>query len=122
MALPGDFRSFELDYFKKLLVIRALRPDRMTTALTKFFTKELPNGEAFTQCDAALSNLGILESAYEDASATVPMYLILSPGANPVKDVEDLQKNQEKAMKMKITIHWVSMGQGQETNAFNRLQ
>jgi dynein heavy chain len=37
VPLPGDYRGLEQDYFKKLLVLRTLRPDRMTTALTKFF-------------------------------------------------------------------------------------
>jgi dynein heavy chain len=44
MPLPGDYRSLEADYFKKLLVIRTLRPDRMTTALNKFIAQSLPNG------------------------------------------------------------------------------
>lgn len=34
VPLPGDYRSFEGDqYFKKLLIIKSLRPDRMTSAL-----------------------------------------------------------------------------------------
>lgn len=37
VPLPGDFRQFEQEhYFKKLLIVKCLRPDRMTSALTKF--------------------------------------------------------------------------------------
>lgn len=55
VPLPGDYRSLENDFFKKLLVIRTLRPDRMTTALNKFISGALPNGSQFTECDASLS-------------------------------------------------------------------
>jgi len=60
VPLPGDYRGLENEYFKKMLVIRTLRPDRMTTALTRFFNKALPNGTAFTECDSSLGALGIL--------------------------------------------------------------
>jgi len=56
VPLPGDFRQFEGDlYFKKLLIVKCLRPDRMTSALTKFLQNALPNGKAFTECDSSLS-------------------------------------------------------------------
>jgi len=51
VTLPLDYRALENDYFKKLLVIRTLRPDRMTTALTRFIKETLPRGTDFTECD-----------------------------------------------------------------------
>jgi len=33
-----------------------------------------------------------LTSAYSDSTPTTPIYFILSPGANPVKDVEMLAR------------------------------
>jgi len=122
VALPGDYRGLENEYFKKLLVIRTLRPDRMTTALTKFFTKALPNGTAFTECDSSLGALGILQAAFKDTSPVVPLYFILSPGANPIKDVEELCKTQNPPINLKTSFHLVSLGQGQEENAFARLE
>lgn len=38
-------------YFKKLLVIRCLRPDRITVALTHFIRKVLPQGDQFVEMD-----------------------------------------------------------------------
>jgi dynein heavy chain len=37
--------------FKKLLVLRCLRPDRITVALTDFIKKVLPEGQAFVEMD-----------------------------------------------------------------------
>ena len=76
--------------FQKLLVIRVLRPDRVTTALDNFVRKTLPAGDDFVDCDASLSSTGVLEMAYQDSSSITPIFFILSPGANPVKDVEAL--------------------------------
>jgi len=79
----------------------------------------LPNGTAFTECDAGLGQVAILESAYEDSTPTIPMCFILSPGANPIKDVEELCK--KKGIK-KNEFHLVALGQGQDVNAFNKLE
>jgi len=120
VALPGDYRALENDYFKKMLVIRTLRPDRMTIALSKFVSKALPNGTAFTECDSSLGAFGVLQDAFSDTSTTVPLYFVLSPGANPIKDVEDLCRANK--IDLKTSFHIVSLGQGQEGNAFARLE
>lgn len=74
--------------FQKLLVIRCLRPDRITSALDNFIRKTLPNGNSFVDCDSTSSFFQVLHSAYTDSTPTTPIFFILSPGANPVKDVE----------------------------------
>jgi len=89
-SLPLDWRTLEKRPFQKLLVVRAMRPDRVTTALNNFIKKILPDGQSFVECDSALSQYGVLEQAYSDSSTTTPIFFILSPGANPVKDVERL--------------------------------
>jgi dynein heavy chain len=59
-------------------------------ALTNFIREALPKGEEFVNCDASLSFLQVVDSAYNDSSPTTPIYFVLSAGANPVKDVEAL--------------------------------
>ena len=89
-ALPLEWRSLESQPFQKLLVVRCMRPDRVTTALNNFIRNTLPKGGDFVDCDAALSSIGVLELAFQDSSSITPIFFILSPGANPVKDVESL--------------------------------
>ena len=89
-ALPLEWRSLESQPFQKLLVVRCMRPDRVTTALSNFIRNTLPKGGDFVDCDAALSSIGVLELAFQDSSSVTPIFFILSPGANPVKDVEAL--------------------------------
>jgi dynein heavy chain len=120
VPLPGDYRGLDSEYFKKMLIVRTLRPDRMTTALNRFISSNLPNGSAFTECDASLSSVGVLDSAYQDSGTTIPIYFILSPGANPIKDVEELCKGY--GINPKNQFHLVALGQGQEKNALDKLE
>jgi dynein heavy chain len=73
--------------FKKLLVIRCLRPDRITVALTKFIRDTLPKGDEFVDMDSKSSFVDILSSAIIDSEPQTPIFFILSPGADPVKEV-----------------------------------
>jgi dynein heavy chain len=90
--LPLDWKKLEQMPFEKLLVVRALRPDRTTTALDNFIRRVMPNGNEFVDCDSTSNSKQILASAYKDSSTTTPIYFFLSPGVNPVEDVEYLAK------------------------------
>jgi len=62
----------------------------------------------------------VLVSAYTDSTPTTPIFFILSPGANPVKDVEQLcRKNGVDPNKY---LHTVALGQGQDIVAMNKLE
>lgn len=90
--LPLDWKKLESMPFEKLLVVRALRPDRTTTALDNYIRKVMPRGDEFVDCDSTSNSKQILESAYKDSTTTTPIYFILSPGVNPVEDVEYLAR------------------------------
>jgi dynein heavy chain len=110
VKLPLDWRKLEQMPFQKLLVVRVLRPDRMTTALNNFIQKTLPNGIDYVECDSTSSPFQILYSSYLDSTPTTPIYFILSPGANPVVDVENLcRKVGVDPAKM---LHTVALGDG----------
>ena len=79
--------------FKKLLVLRCLRPDRITVALTSFIKVALPNGESFIDMDSKLSFSDILKETIQDAEPTIPIFFILSSGSDPVKEVEKNSAN-----------------------------
>ena len=104
--------------FQKLLVVRVLRPDRITTAMDNFMRKTLPKGDEYVDCDSTSNFFQILHSSYLDSTTTTPIYFILSPGANPVVAVETLAKGQGVDLKH---VHKISLGQGQDVVAMNKL-
>lgn len=91
---------------QKLCMMRALRPDRMTYAIRNFIEEKM--GTQYVegrQIDFAKS--------YEESGPATPVFFILSPGVDPLKDVETLGR------KMGFSIdnnnfHNISLGQGQE--------
>ena len=109
-TLPLDWRSLDQTPFQKMLIVRCLRPDRCSVALTSFIRHTLPDGDNFVNVDGSLSFLQMLNQAYADSSPTVPVYFILSPGANPVKDVEALARS--VGIDPVKQLHLVSLGQG----------
>jgi dynein heavy chain len=117
--LPLDWKKLEQTPFQKLLVIRVLRPDRITTALDNFVRRTLPNGDDYVDCDSTSSFFQVLTSSYLDSTPTTPIYFILSPGANPVKDVEDLARKQ--GIDPAKMLHTIALGQGQDVVAMNKL-
>ena len=118
--LPLDWASLDKTPLKKLLVLRCMRPDRIMVALKDFVAMTLPNGKNYTECDGSSNSLAILENTLLDASTTTPLYFILSPGADVVADVDKLAKRggYEKG----ISYHNVSMGQGQDVIAMEKLE
>jgi dynein heavy chain len=117
--LPLDWKKLEQMQFQKLLVIRVLRPDRITTALDNFVRRTLPNGDDYVDCDSTSSFQQVLMSSYSDSTPQTPIFFILSPGANPVKDVEMLaKKNGIDPVKQ---LHTIALGQGQDVIAMNKL-
>ncbi|XP_058791425.1 dynein beta chain, ciliary [Phymastichus coffea] len=91
---------------QRLCMLRALRPDRMTYAIVAFIEEKL--GARFVE-----SRTVEFAKSYEETSPSTPIFFILSPGVNPLKDVEDLGR------KLGFTsdaqnFHNVSLGQGQE--------
>ncbi|XP_043549538.1 dynein axonemal heavy chain 11 isoform X1 [Chiloscyllium plagiosum] len=94
---------------QKLIMMRALRPDRMTYAIRKFVEEKL--GTKYIegrQIEFAKS--------FRESDPASPIFFILSSGVNPLKDVEALGN------KLGFTIdsgklHNLSLGQGQEAIA-----
>ncbi|XP_073781562.1 dynein axonemal heavy chain 11 isoform X2 [Danio rerio] len=104
---PQDWKT--KSPLQRLIILRAIRPDRMTYALRNFIEDSL--GPKYVH----ISHMEF-EKCFEECSPTTPVFFILSPGVNPVKDVEKL------GLKLGFTtdrgnFHNVSLGQGQETVA-----
>ncbi|XP_057571174.1 dynein axonemal heavy chain 17 [Hippopotamus amphibius kiboko] len=98
---------------QKLCIVRCMRPDRMTYAIKNFVEEKM--GSKFVEGRSVE-----FSKSYEESSPSTPIFFILSPGVDPLKDVEALGK------KLGFTIdngklHNVSLGQGQEVVAENAL-
>jgi dynein heavy chain len=110
--LPLDWRELDRTPFVKLLVIRAMRPDRMSSALTRFVADVLPDGPLFTEFDRQLTSFQILGECFADSAPSTPIYLILSPGSDVVADVDRLARR--VSMEKGVSYHNISLGQGQD--------
>nr|XP_043887070.1 dynein axonemal heavy chain 11 [Solea senegalensis] len=94
---------------QKLIMMRALRPDRMTYALRNFVEEKL--GVKYTE-----GRKTEFAKSFKESGPASPVFFILSPGVDPLKDMESLGR------KLGFTIdlgklHNVSLGQGQEAVA-----
>ncbi|XP_050294546.1 dynein beta chain, ciliary-like [Anthonomus grandis grandis] len=108
---PGEWKNKTT--LQKLCIMRCLRPDRMTYAVTLYIEEKL--GTKYITARSVA-----FEKSYEETSAATPVFFILSAGVNPLKDVEMMGK------KLGFTFdsgnfHSVSLGQGQEIVAENAM-
>ncbi|XP_063983406.1 dynein beta chain, ciliary [Diachasmimorpha longicaudata] len=94
---------------QRLCMLRALRPDRMTYAISVFIEEKL--GVRYVEGKTVE-----FSKSYEETSPSTPIFFILSPGVNPLKDVEDLGRRLGFSADAQ-NFHNVSLGQGQETVA-----
>ncbi|KAJ1562568.1 Dynein heavy chain 9, axonemal [Cladochytrium tenue] len=98
---------------QKLCILRCLRPDRMTYAVRNFVALKM--GTKYID-----SSRIPLAKSFEESKPATPIFFILSPGVDPVKEVEALGRL------MGVTednrnFHNVSLGQGQEVIAEQKL-
>jgi hypothetical protein len=73
--LPGDWKR--MPEFDRLLLFRALRPDRLTAAMRKFVTNMI--GAKYVT-----SQPYDLERSFQDSSPGTPIFVFLSPGVDVV--------------------------------------
>jgi len=90
--------------FEKLLLIRALREDRMIVAAYEFIRQTL--GDVYTDTIPV-----DLEAIWKSSKNSSPLVCLLSPGSDPTSMIESLAKKQ------KTELTFISMGQGQEDPA-----
>ncbi len=67
--LPLEWRKLDDQApFMKLLVVRAMRPDRMTIAMENYVKEALPSGPAYIECDAGKSFMDVLTASLDDST------------------------------------------------------
>jgi len=105
--MPGAYN--DLTPFRKLLIIRALRLDRLSGAIGDFVRSSL--GDRYIDSDPFN-----LRDTYAEAAPSVPLMFVLFPGADYMKDVESLGKELGYT-EANGRLQNISMGQGQEAIA-----
>merc|ERR1711988_1099870 len=112
LDLPGNSEMKGLGPVEKILILRALRPDRVTFALKSYIGSSL--GEEFVN-QAPFD----MKGTYMEASASTPIFFVLFPGVDPTGWVEALGASFDIQREKFVNI---SMGQGQEKLAEDTLQ
>ena len=100
-TLPGRWDK-SLDQFQKILVLRCLRPDKVTNAMQDFVSTQL--GQRFIEPQSADLNL-----VFKDSSPTTPLIFVLSVGTDPAAGLYKF--SEEMKFSKKLTA--ISLGQGQ---------
>jgi len=96
---PGEWQN-KRDDFQQLLLLRCLRPDRLLFAARNFISHHL--GPQFIE-SPQLSLLSI----HKVSNERTPLIFILSPGADPAPQLQDLARKLGKTLEVR------AMGQGQ---------
>ncbi|XP_032178864.1 dynein heavy chain 9, axonemal isoform X1 [Mustela erminea] len=105
--LPQEWKNKTA--LQRLCVMRAMRPDRMTYAMRDFIEEKL--GSQYVAGRAP-----DFATSFEESGPATPMFFILSPGVDPLKDVENQGRKLGYTFNNR-NFHNVSLGQGQEVVA-----
>ena len=104
--MPGKYA--DINDFQRLLILRALRGDRLNSAVRGYIVRSL--GESFVE-QAPFD----MESTYQESSPATPIFFTLFPGVDPTSWVE------QYGIKLGVInsgkYQNISMGQGQEERA-----
>jgi dynein heavy chain len=101
---PGKYNL--LDPFAKLLLVKALRPEKIMYAIDSFARAAL--GPFFSQVPPA-----DLNSLFDESDKKTPIVFILSQGTDPVENILKITK--DRGMSEKLVM--ISLGQGQGAKA-----
>lgn len=108
---PGEWKTKSA--IQRLCIMRCIRPDRMSYAMQVFIEEKL--GSKYT--DARSMEFA---KTFEETSPETHVFFVLSPGVDPLKDVEKLGKVMGYHGDNE-NFHSVSLGQGQEVVAENSI-
>ncbi|KAK7113097.1 dynein beta chain, ciliary-like [Littorina saxatilis] len=102
------------DALQKLCMMRCLRPDRMSYAVSFFVEEKM--GAKYTEGRSIE-----FAKSFEESGPATPVFFILSAGVDPLKDVEALGKKIGFTKDLQ-NFHNISLGQGQEVVAESAME
>ncbi len=101
--MPGELMNEGTDAekaFRKMLIVRCLRPDRLNYAVSLYVGSML--GKQYTEPPPF-----DLSKTFDASKPYMPVVFVLSPGSDPVQMLNDL------AREKKVELRQVALGQGQ---------
>ena len=107
LDLPAPWNE-KLEYFQKMIVLKSIRPDKIPLAVQNFVSEKI--GSKFIEPPTFS-----LSKSFKDASVTVPLIFVLSPGSDPVNDFVRFAEE----MNMSKKFDTISLGRGQDKKAEN---
>jgi dynein heavy chain len=110
--LPKSFASISL--FHRCLLLRAMRPDRLTNALKEFVGMNM--GIEYVEAKPF-----DIETTKVEMNNITPTFFVLFPGVDPTPEVEHIGRQSGKLISDGTFIN-ISMGQGQEKPAIKALK
>lgn len=102
--MPQEWK--DADAFKQLCILRALRPDRCKLAAAEFVSRTM--GQQFLS-----SPVASVQSSVESSCVAAPLFFVLTPGSDPVRDVQACAQSQGRALD-NGGLSVVSLGHGRE--------
>ncbi|XP_055959532.1 dynein axonemal heavy chain 2-like, partial [Patella vulgata] len=100
-GLPGEWDN-ACNELQKMLIVRSLRPDRVSFCATSFIVNNL--GSKFVEPPVL-----DMQSVVEDSTTRTPLIFVLSAGVDPTSSLHQLAEN----CRMSSKFHTLSLGQGQ---------
>lgn len=110
--LPKSVKDISL--FHRILLLRAMRPDRLTNALVEFAHNML--GREYVEQPPF-----DIVATYAEMNTQTPVFFVLFPGVDPTPEVEKIGRMNGKSITEGTFIN-ISMGQGQEESAIKALK
>lgn len=114
VPMPQDWKNRKS--VQKLCIIRCLRPDRLINALEQFISMNPELGERYVNFTHEP-----ITKTFEEAGPVTPLFFILSPGVDPLKDIEMLGRRRGITLENRKLVS-VSLGQGQDVIAIEALE
>ncbi|KAJ8922597.1 hypothetical protein NQ315_007628 [Exocentrus adspersus] len=110
MPLPEELEK-TMDEFQKIVVLKSLRPDKVTNAMQDFLSLKL--GQQFIEPQSS-----DLSAMFKESGPTIPLIFVLSTGTDPAAELYKF------ADRMKFTkrMFSISLGQGQGPRAEKLIQ
>jgi dynein heavy chain 2 len=102
--------------FQRVLMVQAIRPDRLESALTQFAC------EAVGVSSLSPPPLSLQRIHKEETHSKIPILFVTTPGADPSQELEDFAKSYAAESGTGMNFHQLAMGGGQNDDAIRLLR